>query len=698
MYRKDNNFHLIQPGKLLAILGVVALVFFLILPSSRQLVLNLWNDGDRVRAAEELEKIPLAERAKDPQFWRDIEQGIVEMSVFTGTTNANMIAEKALEQFSLSGKTENETIAIVKVLRSTARPDLAARVIEDYEKDSGKTNASHSDEMIQLKVTVFQENNRTSEAFDAYFAHFKQQDEISKDSLIKLHQLARAGNKMSDVIGLASDPSQLRKLENSRTLQDAEVYELLGDIALAGGDNDAAIGHYQKALELDDSRNYIYAQIAKAYEWSNRPNEAFDNYIKSLGNDDDYAIERLLDLASGLYKTQDLGDVLAKHPEKILELDKGLFLARVFLENGDNESAYKWYENICWGEEPRSDVYLEYISVLIAAQEYEKAVEFSMEGQKKFPEMLEFNELIGDVLVNLLQYEQAFDQYYELVSENLNHSALRKTIDIGVALGKHEEIAILLSKHRSAGVLNTSYLYEQLAMSEFRKGNFNEFQSIILEGYQKEPNNIHLLEKLFLSHQKLGRYDRAIAMIDQYPDQLLKNPYILDFYLDNILASEDIAKAERILEIHPRDGKFSGDLIDNTLKNRYRARIATLKKDYTGAIAIYRQMDKDNALQDFHLIPYLELLVLEKDFVTANALVDKMAGLDHEDFYLHAARSYVYQGQNTKAQKYIDRISTPIKLAHLWRDIGDHYELNGDTFMARDAYRKAMEFLTSRIN
>lgn len=698
MYKREKKFRLIQPVKLITLLASVALAFFLILPNSRQFILNMVDDGYEV----DPNIIPLVEPDEDPELARAREKLFMDRvygNVALQGENPEALAEIALDLYSNSAKTEVETVATVKLLLASERPDLAAQIIETYEKESGKTNAEHSEEMILTKVSVFQQNNRTPEAFDAYYTYFQEQEELNKDRLLKLIQLARAGNRMTEVISLVGDSEQLRKLDKSDSLSDADVYELLGDVALAGGDNDTAIEHYNEAVNLDPSRRYIYAQIAKAYEWSERPELAFQNYVKSLGEDDDYSIERLLDLAAGLYKSEELGDVLAKYPEKILELNKGLFLARVFLENGDNETAYEWYEKMCADEEnPRHEVYLEYISVLIAAQEYERAAYLVDEGKKKFPEIMEFKELAGDIQLSLLNYEKAFDQYYQLVSQQPNHSALSKTINIGVALGKDEEITELLRRYRENGQLTTSYLYEQLAMSEFRKGNFVEFQSIVMEGYEKNPGDIYLLEKLFLSHQKLNNVTHAIAMIEQFPDQLLKNPYILDYYLDHLLNTNQIARAEQVLDTHPRNGKFSGDLVDNTLKQRYRARIATLKKDWDTAIALYRELDQGNSLQDYHLIPYLELLVLKKDYVEANKLIEKMAGLDHEDFYVNVARAYIYQGMDTKARKYIGRVTTPLKLAHLWRDIGDYYELNNATGMARDAYRKAMQYLTTQIN
>jgi tetratricopeptide (TPR) repeat protein len=214
-----------------------------------------------------------------------------------------------------------------------------------------------------------------------------------------------------------------------------------------------------------------------------------------------------------------------------------------------------------------------------------------------------------------------------------------------------------------------------------------------MEGYAKEPDNIHLLEKLFLSHQKLGNYDQAVAMIEQYPDQLLKNPYIMDYYLDHLVNSSQIARAEEVIETYPREGEFTGDLKDNTLKDRYRARLAVLQGDYSSAMTIYKRLDSADALQDYHLIPYLEIAVIQKDWTVANSLIEKMSSLDHEDFYLHAARAYLFQGDDTRAVNYANRVTTPLKLAHLWRDFGDYYENSGNKARARDAYSRSLKYV-----
>ena len=219
-----------------------------------------------------------------------------------------------------------------------------------------------------------------------------------------------------------------------------------------------------------------------------------------------------------------------------------------------------------------------------------------------------------------------------------------------------------------------------------------------MEAYHKNPENAYLLEKLFLSYQKLNNVKGAISLLEQFPDKLLKNPYVLDYYLDHLLNNNQLVFAEQILNTHPKGGTFNGDIVENVLKQRYRARIATLRKDWDAAIAIYEKLNADNVLQDYQLIPYLELLILKKSYPEANKLIDKMSGLDHEDFYVHVARAYIYQGMDTKSREYIARVTTPLKLAHLWRDIGDYYENNNSKVMAADAYRKAMEYITAEIN
>lgn len=696
MYKKKNNFHLIAPGKLLIVIGAVVLAFFLILPSSRQFLINWVDDTPVIDESN----IPYAELDKikneDPKLYHQIKGGIIKNYIYNGSTNE--ITVRALEAYDKYDKGFQNTQVISTALWSEGKPNEALSILLKYEEDTGFTNEDFSDEYLLHKVEVCQGNNRTPEAFEAYKVYFNRQEQISKDHLGTLIKLARAGNRMNEVIELTKNDTLNKKLQDSASLNDADIYELMGDVALAGGENEAAIDHYKKSLELDDSRIYINAQIGKAYEWSNEPELAFQFYLKSLGHDDEYAIDRLLDLAEGLGLADQLANVLSEHPEKIMEMDKGLFLARLFLENGDNQSSYEWYEKLCWKEDVQSSIYLEYISILMAAQEYEKAVEFAVGGQKKFSSVLEFRELVGDILLNLLQYERAFEQYYQLVSANYNHSSLKKTIDLGVALGKDDEITTLLTDYRNNNAISEAYLYEQLAMSYFRDGNFKGFQDIILEGYSKFPNDVYLLEKLFLSHQKLGNVGETMTMIETYPDQLLSNPYIMDYYLDHLLNNENVERAEYILDTYPKDGTFSGDLVDNTLKQRYRARIAVLQKDYDTALMIYRELDESDSLQDFHLVPYLALLVDRKDFLTANRLIKKMAALDHEDYYVNAARAYIYQGEQTKAMRYVNRVTSDKKLAFLWTDIGNYHEENGNKHLAREAYLKAYGYLEKELN
>ncbi len=698
MYKIKKKFHLIHPIQLVALLGSVTLVFFLVLPSSREFILNMVDDGYDI----DLNALPVIDSGADPELARAREKlfmNRVFSNVAAQGDDPQKLEEIALAVYFNSAKTEVETIATVKLLLGSERPDLAGQIIETYENESGRGNADHSEEMILTKVSVFQQNNRSSEAFDAYYVFFQAQEKLSKGSLDKLLQLARLGNRTSEVIGFASDIEQFRKLEDSEAKDGGDVYTLLGDMALSGGNNDIAISHYEKAFTLDPSRVYLNAQMGKAYEWSGRPAMAFEYYAKSIGADDGYSLERLLDLAGGLYKTYELGKMLANYPGKVMELGKGLFVARIFIENGDNDRAYEWYEKICADEENADhDIYLEYISILVAAQEYERAKKLATRGKKQFAQILEFRSLLGEIHLSLLDYEKAFAEYYQLVTQYPNHSALTKTIDIGAALGKEEEITALLRDYRENGHLESAQLYEKLAMIEFRESNFVEFQSIIMEAYHKNPENAYLLEKLFLSYQKLNNVKGAISLLEQFPDKLLKNPYVLDYYLDHLLNNNQLVFAEQILNTHPKGGTFNGDIVENVLKQRYRARIATLRKDWDAAIAIYEKLNADNVLQDYQLIPYLELLILKKSYPEANKLIDKMSGLDHEDFYVHVARAYIYQGMDTKSREYIARVTTPLKLAHLWRDIGDYYENNNSKVMAADAYRKAMEYITAEIN
>lgn len=695
MRESKEKFHIIKPARLVGLIAAVVIFLYVILPSDKRTLNNAIEDGNINVANEVLGKISESEKLKDP-FYTDTEFQLLLAETFS-SVNSN-IAEAIphiIQQYNNGNKSEKETINTIKLLRAAGVPDKAVPIISDFESYSGKSNSDHSPEFLDIKVVVLQENNLTSLAFDAYQQYFNKLSPFSKHELFKLIDLARAGNRLLDVAEMSSDKSLLDNI-NPENSNDSEIYEKLGNVALAVGNNDAAIDHFSNSIKFDNTKTYLHAEIGKAYEWSNRPALAFEHYIKSLGNNDHYAIERLLDLAQGLYKTKDLGDVLANFPDKIIELDKGLFVARVYLETGDQQNAYAWYENLCESESVEVQIFLEYISIRVAAQEYEEAVKIAARGFAKFPGENQFNEIIAEILLNSLQYEKAFDKYYELVSQDLTHSALGKTIDLGITLGKENEITQLLKMHRTAGILKSPFLYELLAMSEFRHGNYNAFQSIIQEGIIQNPSNNVLKEKLFLSFQKLGNNDAAIKMIEDNQDEMLNNQYILNFYIDFLINNKNISKAEKVISEFPK-GEGDNTLRDKTVKSLFKARIATINKDYPEAIKIYNELDNQNLLLDYHLIAYLEIAVLVKDWSVANKLIEKLSDTDNEDYFVHSSRACLYQGNDIRALNYLSRVTSPNKLAHLWRDFGDYYESAGNKNQSKLAYGKSLKYLGLEI-
>ncbi|MCD8533559.1 MAG: hypothetical protein LR011_01715 [Verrucomicrobia bacterium] len=695
MKETQEKFHIIKPVRLVGLIAAVIVFLYVIVPSNKRTLNNALEDGNLNVADDVLHKISESEKQSDP-FYSDKEFQLLLAKTYS-SVNANITeaVPTIIEQYRKSNKTEKETIHTIKLIRAAGLPEKAVPILSEYESHSGKSNADHSSEFLEIKVVVLQENNLTSSAFDAYHQYFNQLDTFSKNELFKLIDLARAGNRLLDVAELSTNKILLQNL-NKEDINDAEIYEKLGNVALAVGNNDAAINHFLYSIQCDNTKNYLHAEIGKAYEWSNRPETAFEHYIKSLGNNDNYAIERLLDLAQGLYKTKDLGQVLEKFPDKILKLDKGLFLARVYIETGERQNAYAWYEKLCDSESADVSIFLEYITIRLAGQEYEEAVRIATRGLEKFPEEIHFHELIAEILLNSLQYEKAFQKYYALVSRDLNHNALGKTIDLGIALGKENDITDLLKMHRAAGTLKSPFLYELLAMSEFRHGNYKAFQSIIEEGINQNPSNHVLKEKLIISFQKLGNTEAAVKMIEDNQNELLNNQYILNFYVDYLLNNNNILKADKIITEFPRE-ESKNNLQEKSFKDLFRARIATIKKDYPEALRIYNELESQNMLLDYHLISFLEIAVIVNDWSLANKLIDKMSGIDHEDYYVHASRACLYQGNDTRALNYLSRVTTPNKLAHLWRDFGDYYENAGNKNQSKLAYSKSLKYLGLEI-
>jgi tetratricopeptide (TPR) repeat protein len=388
---------------------------------------------------------------------------------------------------------------------------------------------------------------------------------------------AKALNKINDPTRALSELKEALKQEGDK----ADIAEEMGNTHVALAQNPFAIVHYEKALRLDPSRDYLQPVIGDLYLKSEQPNEAIGYLQRYLVKHPDHLNTRKT-LAYSYMKTQQYGSALTQlkqieqedpSPEEKLKVGKDIAFA--YQMSGDLDQAIVQYEKLLTHPELASD---DQLKTNLAIAFHKKGTEPDLEQAAKWYESVyqsdpKANAAIGNDLANV--YVTLGDRAYQ-------------TKQFDIALGKYQ-MATAFAKEDNIGpwlgMANTYYVTSKPSQAAecYKKVLEKAPQNVLARLYQakitldqndpsakeatsaltqiealrdQHPENLDVRIVLAQSYQLAGQKDKAA---DAYFAAAQKQPDLTHLWIQAGNLSDQTGKLNQAIQAYEKAAQLTPD-------------------------------------------------------------------------------------------------------------------------------------------
>ena len=215
--------------------------------------------------------------------------------------------------------------------------------------------------------------------------------------------------------------------------QRAELHRILGGLEALSGDDTAAIGHFERSLELEAEQPGVRLKLANALARARRFDDAVGHY--------DQLIASHPDLAGNLYARRatvqvNLGrrDAAVADFEKAIEADPENAQLRLryaealeFLGSAD-KAAEQWAAATRYSEEDadRARLLAEDATRLVSQGRFEEAVAQFRESLRLAPDQTSVRSELASVLGHLGRMDEAIAEFRKVIEAEPRHAAARR--------------------------------------------------------------------------------------------------------------------------------------------------------------------------------------------------------------------------------------------------------------------------------
>jgi predicted Zn-dependent protease len=597
--------------------------------------------------------------------------------------NAPATAARLMAEIHPQCQTDLAGVAeLVRLWRMAARPDNAVGALDRLAAERGQPLALLSTNLARLHIDLLLELGRQQDAFDAA-RQLMAADPAAPDAFFDLFLLtARQAERGPEILAALEERAHARP-------RDASRWRALAEAATASGDYPRARDAWNRVIQIDPAPGDPYVRLAQLHEWTGAPGLAFDLYGQALQRRQTNAIERLLALAPGLYRDNDLPQLLAPAEQWVMESGLGRSLVRMEIANGHHDAARERYRRLLEREPQNLALRTEFAQFLIDLSEFEPALDQIRIALSQAPDDHRLLLASADALVWLGRFQEAYPVYRSLADHAPLGEALDKFVVLAQSLGRLAEAAASLEAGLAARDQVGARDYAHIAELKFTVGDLAGMRRTLETGLDRFPTNGLLRLQMAYALSDLGDQLRAARQLEHHPD-LRTKPEVLAFYLSLLVQAQDFRRAgdflaravapevladRRIMELHadvleasnrPAQAASLYALLHNQFPNhiQYTVNLARL---WSG---VGRVRDAEALLEPLLDQPSAEILHL-------------------------AAQVYAAGRQHKKAEQYQRRYLAllPVKPAQAWGFLGDILLARGDKTNARRAYRRGADQL-----
>ncbi|WP_269539434.1 tetratricopeptide repeat protein [Cerasicoccus fimbriatus] len=559
----------------------------------------------------------------------------------------------------------------VALWRSTGDP---ARAFEFWQKYSAGSN-----DFSPVHLALLLELNRAPEAFALAQNYLTENPEkLGKEiSIDEYISLATMSDQFAQAVPLIVTYSEAHP-------EDSLAHEKLIEYYIGNGRLNEALRLLEYELSQTNS-SATQAKLAQVREWAGDPGKAFDLYLRMAADGDPHAVNRLLELNPGLYRSREVIKALkAYNPEKLtpdqqsalfdLEVQVGAYREAITIsdlllaESPDRPELWK----------KRGDLMRADHRLTEAVASYTKALEYA-------PDSIAIRRELARTLLFARDYTRAKEEYAKVYAQSGAAPDLQKLLELNRMTGDWNAYYSVLNEQFTNNHLTEPALYSDLANHYIAQKKSQVAESVLRNGIERFPDNDNLKIALLYHLSNLEKNAEALALIERYPalqnDQQLRSVRL--YLLTRVNRNED---ALALLETLPKDEwQNSADMLEMA------AMLYQETSDSKTAEALYERAYQLFPDKPENVLRWASILAARGDYQAFRALVDPLLENPTPEVLRLTAQTLADVGQYQEAEKMMIRYVrlVPVPTPADWGMLGDIRLSRGDNRGAKQAYRLA---------
>lgn len=592
-----------------------------------------------------------------------------------------VLAMQIYAQHWQANPTEAATSRLVALTRSAGQPALGLRAVEEFARRAGRPLVRVSPRLAWERVVLLRETGQPALAFDAVRDLMAEAEGPDRERLFSL------------LLTVARESSRLRELlpelqqRAAAQPENLSLWRALAELALAGGDQKAAIAAFRQIVALEPNAGVNHLRLAQFYEWNAAPNDAFDHYLIALRLKEPAAIERLIALAPGLYRDADLAKSLADAGSLLDRKKHAPFLARLFASIGDFEQAEAYYAGLT--RDPNANVGLlkEFARLQLDLAHYDRALPLLLRVQQAQPNDVPTLGELAECYFRLGDYAKSLTHYQAVVQRAPEKTTVEGFLTLAESMGQLGVAADGLELWLGRNPHPTAKDYQRLAYFHGVANRPEKVRAALQRGVEKFPQDATLRRQLVYALSDAGEFSAAADTLRAHPE-LRGDDELTKFYLSLLLQAKRLADAERFVTT-----ELTPELVEKLGLIASVAGVYEANGNWQAAMGLYEKLHQKDPANVSHGLAYARLLVRanrQRDaLVVLQGFAANATPATHElaAQVLAAMRDYKRAAGHQRAFV----ASQPEDPGRAWGFLGDILLARGDKLGARVAYQRAIQ-------
>ena len=447
-------------------------------------------------------------------------------------------------------------------------------------------------------------------------------------------------------------------IKNENNFGNAQKEFIEGCLAQNEGDQEKAIGHYEKAIEINPYYHEAYNNKGLAHYGLKEYDKAIESYKKVIEiKPDDYGAHYNMGVV--YYSLEEYDEAMECY-DKSIELKSDYYgaynnIGAVYSKLEKNKEAIKWYDKAIDRKDDYHEAYNNKGSAYYELKEYDESMKWYKKAIEIKSDYYKAHYNMSRVYDKLKKYEKVIECYEKMLEINPDAHLIRFSISLIYKKLEKYEKSIELDK--KAELKKDDY------EAHYNRGNAHrdlEQYDRAIEWYKKaieiKPDYYEAHYNRGNAYYDLEKYEKAIECFDKALE--IKPDYYEAYNLMG-LAYKGLGEFDRAIECFKKGLEVSpdDDLIRRSMRNNIEYILPHLRINHREAIKFYKKKIATNSADDkvhYNMgLAYKDLGEYEKAIECFKKALEIKPDDQGARYNINSA--YAKLGQHGKAAEYFEK-------------------------------------------